>query len=81
MRPLLRLGLPLGVLLIAAGCFRTTVRSGLPPADAAARHDDNWHSGLLLGSIETSGPYALREICPEGWAEVNTSTNLLQGML
>ena len=73
----------LGILAVAlvGGCYRTTVRSGLPPGDAPDDYDRTWHSGFLLGFLETGGPYPVREICPQGWAEVHTSTNILQGLL
>ena len=71
----------LGIGLAVVGCYRTTVRSGLPPGDTPEAYDDNWHNGWLLGAVETSGPYALDRICPNGWAEVHSSFNVLQGLL
>jgi hypothetical protein len=75
-------GLAVGLVVWAtAGCFRTTVRSGLPPGDVPAGYDEKWHSTWLLGAVETSGPYALDALCPGGWAELGTHTNLLQGLV
>jgi hypothetical protein len=70
-----------GLGLLLTSCFRATVHSGLPPGDAPDPYENRWHSAWLLGSVEASGPYPLREICPHGWAEVHSSTNLLQGLL
>jgi hypothetical protein len=78
MRKLLVLVAALG----AAGCFKTTIRSGLPAAAApAVEYDGKWHHGLLWGLAEISGPYDLSAICPQGWAEVKTKTGFVDGLL
>lgn len=51
-------------LVLASGCFTTTVRSGKPPDDATAEYDGKWHSGVVWGIAELSGPYNLSEVCP-----------------
>jgi hypothetical protein len=56
---------------LATGCFTTTVRSGQPPGREAAY--ERLHNGYLGGLIESSGPYDLPRLCPEGWSEVTTS--------
>ncbi len=61
---------------LATGCFTTTVRSGHAPAREAAY--EKWHHGYLGGLIEGSGPYDLRRMCPEGWAEITTSLEPVQ---
>jgi len=80
-RTWMRLATAVAAAIAVGGCYRATVRSGLPPGNVPDAYDDRWHSGWFLGAVETSGPYPLEEICKEGWAEVHTSTNLLQGLL
>lgn len=76
-----RLWLALLAALASAGCFRTVVRSGHPPAEAPESHDERWHSGWVGGLIEASGPHSVAEACPEGWAEVRTETDPLHSFL
>jgi len=67
-----------------SGCTPATVRSGLPPADAATDHHEKWHAAFLFGALEASGPYALGRLCPEGWAEISVGPDpftLLAGAL
>lgn len=75
----------LGFILVTAGlgsgCFRSVVRSGEPPGDAPAAYDERWHSGWVGGLIEASGPHALDQACPEGWAEVRVETDPLHSFL
>ena len=73
-----------GALLLVvgcSGCFDTTVRSGLPPGKVPDAYEERWQSGWALGAIETGDPYALAQICPDGWAEIETSTNPVQGLV
>lgn len=73
--------LALGALAFASGCYTTTVRSGKPPADATAEYDGKWHSGVVYGIAELSGPYDLSEVCPNGWAEITTETSFVNGLV
>lgn len=68
-------------LAFATSCYTTTVRSGKPAADATAEYDGKWHSGLVFGLAELSGPYDLSEICPNGWAEISTETSFVNGLV
>lgn len=69
-------------LVASTGCYRTVIRSGLPPAPAPAIEvDDKWHHGLVWGIAELSGPYDLAKICPQGWAEIHTRTSFLNGIV
>lgn len=70
-------GLTLAVAL--SGCYRTTVSAGKPAAPAAIKYDEKWHHGLVWGVAEVSGPYNLKEVCPQGWGEVKTHTSFLNG--
>jgi hypothetical protein len=63
------------------GCYTTTLRSGLVASPASVAFDDRWHHGLFWGLAELSGPYDLKRICPEGWAEVETETSFINGLL
>ncbi len=73
--------LALTALVLASGCYTTTVRSGKPPGDATAEYDGKWHSGVVWGIAELSGPYDLSEVCPNGWAEITTETSFLNGLV
>jgi hypothetical protein len=73
--------LALAALVLASGCYTTTVRSGKPPGDATAEYDGKWHSGVVWGIAELSGPYNLSEVCPNGWAEITTETSFLNGLV
>lgn len=68
-------------LMLASSCYTTTVRSGKPPAEATIEYDGKWHSGLVWGLAELSGPYDLSEICPQGWAEITTETSFVNGLV
>jgi hypothetical protein len=65
----------------ASGCFTSIVKSGAPAAAAAIEHDEKWHSGLIYGIVELSGPYDLSRICPNGWAEIKTETSFVNGLV
>ena len=63
------------------GCFEASLHSGRPPGDAPGAFDRRWHHGFLLGAAESSGPYDLGAICPQGWSEVHTESDALQVFL
>lgn len=67
--------------LVASGCYTTTIRSGRPPGDVSFVADDKWHSGFLSGTQEASGPYAMDELCPHGWATIETRTSFANGLV
>lgn len=66
---------------VLQGCYTTTLRSGLTASPATVAFDDRWHHGLFWGLAELSGPYDLKKICPQGWAEVETETSFINGLL
>jgi hypothetical protein len=74
-----------GWLLLGAlalpGCYTTTVTSGKPAAPATVAYDEKWHSGVVYGIAELSGPYDLQKICPQGWSEIKTETSFLNGFV
>jgi hypothetical protein len=65
----------------ASGCFTSIVKSGAPAAAAPIEYDEKWHSGLIYGIVELSGPYDLSRICPNGWAEIKTETSFVNGFV
>jgi hypothetical protein len=72
----------LGAAALLTGCYTTTLRSGRAPAPApTVEYDEKWHSGLVLGIAELSGPYKLNEACPQGWAEIRTETSFINGFV
>jgi hypothetical protein len=66
---------------LLGGCYTTTVTSGKPAARARIEYDEKWHSGVVWGIAELSGPYNLQQICPNGWAEIKTETSFLNGFV
>jgi hypothetical protein len=66
--------------LATTGCWATTVHSGKPPS-ATPGWTDHWHSAMLFGSIELSGPYDLHAICPHGWSAIETHMGALNVLL
>jgi len=71
-------------LLATSGCAATTVRSGLPPGNAAPGYDERWHPAFLFGTIPGTEPYDLGRICPSGWAQVTVNRDpftLLSGLI
>lgn len=67
--------------LLLAGCFRTSVHSGLPPGRNDPHHDNQWHSGLVGGLAEISGATDLARACPVGWATVESRTSFVHALL
>lgn len=63
------------------GCYTTTVTSGKPAARATVAYDEKWHSGVVYGIAELSGPHDLEKICPHGWSEIKTETSFLNGFV
>src|SRR5262249_37054497 len=74
-RPQPSLSLALVLCSIMTGCWTTTVSSGKPVSHAKSASTTRWHSGILTGGVELSGPHELKRICPNGWAEVETETS------
>jgi hypothetical protein len=66
---------------LLAGCYTTTLQSGLAPAAPTIEYDGKWHSGVVLGIAELSGPYDLQKVCPQGWAEIKTETSFVNGIV
>jgi hypothetical protein len=67
--------------LCAAGCFRMTVKNGLPVGQTPIEYDERWHSGLIFGLAELSGPYDLSKVCPQGWSQIHTETSFVAGLV
>jgi hypothetical protein len=63
------------------GCYTTTLKNGKPVGEAPLEADDRWHNGFVGGTEEASGPYELTELCPHGWAEIETHTSFGNGLL
>ena len=70
-----------GLVLASSACFTTVLRSGESANAARLENDRRWHHGVIWGIAELSGPYDLKKICPNGWAEVTTETSFLNGLL
>jgi hypothetical protein len=71
----------LAVVAGTGGCYTSVVKSGAPAAPPTIEYDEKWHSGLIVGIAELSGPYDLSKICPNGWAEIKTETSFLNGLV
>ena len=74
-----RLLLLIAVLL--TGCWRMTVRNGNPVGETPIDFDNKWHSGVVYGLAELTGPYDVSKVCPRGWAEIHTETPFPQGLV
>jgi hypothetical protein len=76
-------GIGIGVIscIGAVGCFTSVVKSGAPAAAAPIEYDEKWHSGIIFGLAELSGPYDLSRVCPNGWAEIKTETSFVNGLV
>jgi len=74
-----RLLLVLAVLV--TGCWRMTVRNGNPVGETPIDFDNKWHSGVVYGLAELTGPYDVSKVCPRGWAEIHTETPFPQGLV
>jgi hypothetical protein len=76
---------PIGIMFSVAlcGCYTTTIRSGksASPAQPTVEYDEKWHSGVVYGLAELSGPHDLAKACPNGWAEIHTETSFLNGLV
>jgi hypothetical protein len=72
-------------LIVAAlgvsGCWRMTIKSGLPTGTTPIEYDGKWHSGVIVGIAELSGPYLLDKTCPQGWSEIHTETSFPNGLV
>ena len=73
------------LILVAAfalcGCWRMTVSNGRPVGQTPIEYDNKWHSGVVYGLAELSGPYDLSKICPQGWSRIHTETPFVQGLV
>jgi hypothetical protein len=67
--------------LALPGCYTTTITSGKPAGRATVAYDEKWHSGVVNGIAELSGPHDLEKICPHGWSEIKTETSFLNGFV
>jgi hypothetical protein len=67
--------------LSLSGCYTTTIIRQTPAAPATVEYDDKWHHGFVWGIAEVSGPYDLKKICPNGWAEIKTETSFVNGFV
>jgi hypothetical protein len=59
--------------LVLSGCFETTLHNGRPPGEPVVERA--WHHAFVFGAVEASGPYELEELCPRGWAELETRSD------
>jgi hypothetical protein len=81
MKALAKTACALALVCTSSACFTTTLRSGKPANAARVENDKRWHHGVVWGIAELSGPYNLKQLCPNGWAEVTSETSFLNGLL
>jgi hypothetical protein len=67
--------------IAATGCYRMTIRNDRAVGDTPIEYDGKWHSGLIAGLAELSGPYDLSKVCPRGWSEIHTETSFVNGLV
>jgi hypothetical protein len=75
------LALGAAALTSLSGCYTTVISSGKPVGGTTIEYDGKWHHGIVYGMAELSGPYDLSKACPNGWAEVETETSFLNGLV
>ena len=66
-------------LLLTTSCYSTTIRSGRPALPSSETW--YWHHAFVFGLVESSGPYRLDSICPEGWSEFHAEMTSFHGLL
>jgi hypothetical protein len=70
------------VVACLSGCYTTRITRGdTAQKIKAAGGDERWHSGFVFGIAEVSGPHDLQTACPNGWAEIETETSFLNGLV
>lgn len=77
----LKLVCAIALVCSTSGCFKTILKSGKPANAARIENDKRWHHGVIWGIAELSGPYDLKTLCPNGWAEVKSETSFVNGLL
>ena len=77
----LNLACAIALVCSTSGCFTTVLKSGQPANAARIENDKRWHHGVIWGVAELSGPYDLKTLCPNGWAEVKSETSFVNGLL
>jgi hypothetical protein len=77
----LQLALSLLLVALSTGCYTTTIISGKPASPATVAYNARWHHGVVFGMGEVSGPYNLQEICPQGWAEIETEQSFVNSIV
>ena len=70
-------------MLIVVGCWRTTVRNGnTSVGQTPIEYDNKWHSGVVYGIAELSGPYDISKVCSgANWSQIHTETDFLTGLV
>jgi len=58
--------------------MRTTLRSGKMPGNAAPGWDDRWHHAFLFGLLRQSDAISPNDVCPQGWAQLDSELDPLQ---
>jgi hypothetical protein len=71
----------LTLVLGAAGCVKTTIRSGRAPGVAPPGWEERWRHGVALGLDELTGPVAPNVLCPNGWSEVDMAIDPVQAAI
>jgi hypothetical protein len=71
----------LGTAACLCSCVRTTIRSGLAPGLAPEGWTDRWHHTFLFGLDEVPGPIAPEQVCPHGWAQIDTALDPMQSAI
>ena len=75
---------PLVVSLVCAlavgGCYRVTVITGAPPADAPEVVDHPWQKSFVYGLVPPP-EIETKEQCPQGFAVVMTERSFLNGLV
>jgi hypothetical protein len=69
----------LALLFTVTGCFHIHYITNEPVAPSPA--DESWHHNFIYGLVEGSPPVPVSQICPDGYAKVESETSFVNGLV
>ncbi len=70
------------LVLCMTGCYKTQIINGNATATfPAGVADDAWNHNGIFRLVNFSGPHNLRQICPNGWAKIETRVGFVAGFV
>jgi hypothetical protein len=72
----------LAVSLLGAGCYTTTISTGMPAQAPSVLATERWHHTVVGGLAEISDPVDLEGVCPQGgWASIQEEVSFVNGLV